>query len=131
MTETAKQVEFDDLPPLYKLVLSCIPYGAVNAISAKKLAKACGVNERRITAIVAALRKQGYLIGSSKGTKHGYFREINREESLKVQRMLDSASKFSIEIATAHRKSMLASGGRFTEHPTLDTNHAEQLNLDI
>ncbi|MCM1514681.1 MAG: hypothetical protein NC090_06795 [Anaeroplasma bactoclasticum] len=131
MTEPAKQAEFDELPSLYKLVLSCIPYGKVNAIPAKKLAKACGTSKRRVTAIVSELRLLGYLIGSSKGMNSGYFREISMTESMQVQRMLDHGRDFSIKIANAHRRAMVANRGRFTEHPTLDNNHAEQLNLDV
>lgn len=131
MTETAKQVEFDDLPPLYKLVLSYVPYGAVNAISAKKLAKACGVNERTVIGVVYNLRLLGFLIGSSKGKNSGYFKISNIDEAMQTLRMLQHQYQQTGKIIAAFEQSIFTSGGRFTEQPTLDTNHAEQLNLDI
>ena len=49
-------------------------------LPAKRLATYLGISERRVGALVAELRKAGYLVGSTCGPDAGYFRCHNAED---------------------------------------------------
>lgn len=61
-------------------VLSCIPTGHENAITAKDISRLTGMSDRDVRSVIQGLIFDGYAIGSSVSGNRGYFKIESKED---------------------------------------------------
>lgn len=70
----------DNLSNIEQQILNTLPAGRAQAITLEKLAYLLHINKKRVSNIVADLRKRGYLIGSNRQAHGGMYLIVTSNE---------------------------------------------------
>lgn len=73
-------MEDEKLSNLEQQILNTLPAGRKQAITLNKLAYLLHINKKRVSVIVADLRKRGYLIGSNRQAHGGMYLIVTSNE---------------------------------------------------
>lgn len=103
-------LNFDSLlSPDETAVLSCLRDGRESAVSSTEIEKRTGLGERKIQAVIRALRmKHSYPIGAAVENPMGYYIAIRQEELVAIARALRSRALKVLAIAARFSKRSLA-----------------------